>query len=161
MPTPQPTRLTPAENSSQRKTLMPAHSELTMGLAHDAFKLLGEAEFTVTATLSAENPDTLRNFGRFESVLLMAYRRGQADVSPAAAANVLEVKFNPSGWQWEEAGKAHQLEDLSRDDLLQVACSCIAVLEQVDGKQAALAQLMQDWRSGDVRAEEISNGVLA
>lgn len=160
MPTVKSPSLAPAV-TAQRKTLMPDHSELTVGLSCAAFQLLGGGEFTVSATLSAENPDSIRNYGRFESVLLMAYRRGQADVSPAPA-NVLKAKFDPSGWQWEEEGKVHQLEDLSRDDLLQVACSCLEALEQVDAKQAELAQLMRDWRSGDVRAEEeASNGVLA
>ena len=65
--------------SGQGKSLMPDHGDLTMSLAEDAFKLLGSGHFEVSASLSKDHPDTLRNFGLFESVLLMAYRRGVTD----------------------------------------------------------------------------------
>lgn len=34
-----------------------------------------------------------------------------------------ERKFDPAGWQWQEGGRIYQLEELSREDLLQVACA--------------------------------------
>lgn len=52
---------------------------LSVELATEAIRQLGEPEFTVFATLSSERPETIRNFGRFKDVLMMAYRRGVDD----------------------------------------------------------------------------------
>lgn len=42
-------------------------------------------------------------------------------------------KFNPSGFQWQdENGKVFKIEDLSRNDLLQIACSCMHTIEKAE-----------------------------
>lgn len=71
----------------------------------------------------------------------------------ASIPNVLEQRFNPSGWQWEEKGKPSQLEDLSRDDLIQVACSEMEVLERMDSMIGDMKNLMSQWRNGEVEPE--------
>lgn len=63
--------------SGKGKSLLPDNSELTMDLAAKAFEMLGRGEFSVSASLSADNAESLRNFGLFQSILLMAYQEGQ------------------------------------------------------------------------------------
>lgn len=60
-----------------KKSNMPDHSELTMHLACSAFKMIGADEFVVNANLSIDDKESLRAFGLFESILLMAYKEGQ------------------------------------------------------------------------------------
>lgn len=64
-----------------KKSVMPDHSDLTVGLATKAFELIGKDAFSVSARLSVEQPESLRNFGLFESILLMAYNEGKADAA--------------------------------------------------------------------------------
>ena len=71
----------------------------------------------------------------------------------ASIPSVLEKRFDPEGYQWEERGKVHQLNDLSRDDLLQVACQCMAVLERVDSLSFDLNSLTKLWREGEIYPE--------
>lgn len=61
-----------------RQAVMPDHSELTVELARMAFELIGSDTFSVGAALSVERPESLRNFGLLESILLMAYNEGKA-----------------------------------------------------------------------------------
>ena len=60
-----------------KSLMMPDNNEITMGLATKAFEMIGRNEFTVSAELSVDNTESLRNFGVFQSILLMAYREGQ------------------------------------------------------------------------------------
>jgi len=69
--------------TAKGKSLMPDNSELTMELATKAFKMLGRDHFEVSANLSVDNLESIRNFGQFQSLLLMAYRQGQADAGTA------------------------------------------------------------------------------
>lgn len=41
-------------------------------MATKAFKIIGRDDFTVGANLSADQPESLRNYGLLESILLMA-----------------------------------------------------------------------------------------
>lgn len=59
------------------KSLMPDNSELTMDLATKAFQMVGCNKFSVSASLSADDADSLRNFGMLQSILLMGYQKGQ------------------------------------------------------------------------------------
>lgn len=59
-------------------SLMPDHSALTMDLATRAFQMIDRTEFHVSAVLSVDKPESLKNFGTLESILLMAYEAGQA-----------------------------------------------------------------------------------
>lgn len=73
--------------------------------------------------------------------------------------SVLEKNFNPQGWQWQENGRVYQLEDLSREDLLQVACRCMAVLERLDEQHQAAAAIHSAWRYGTpLPPEDPDNG---
>lgn len=66
----------------------------------------------------------------------------------------LKRKFDPTGFQTEQGGVVHKLTDLSRDDLLQVACECMATLERVDEFQSkfslTMGALMGDYRRGAI-----------
>lgn len=64
---------------------MPDNSELTMNLAIRAFEMLGRDEFSVSAELSADAPESLRNFGLLQSILLMAYKQGAMDAQEGKA----------------------------------------------------------------------------
>lgn len=57
-------------------SFMPDNTELTMGLATKAFKLIDRDRFIVSASLSVSDPEGLKNFGEFQSILLMAYNEG-------------------------------------------------------------------------------------
>lgn len=77
----------------------------------------------------------------------------QGRVTPRAEQDkpsVLKAQLNPHDYQWSEAGKIYRLEDLSREDLLQVACNCIEALEQADDLRLQMGRLMSDWRQGVV-----------
>jgi hypothetical protein len=76
--------------------------------------------------------------------------------SPGAVntTNVLEHRFNPEGCQWEEYGKVVQLEDLSREDLLQVACAQMEILERMDVLQANFHDLVRHWRAGEIQPSD-------
>lgn len=79
-------------DSNVKASLMPDHSELTMDLAERAFRLIGRANFQVSAVLSVNDWEGLRAYGQLQSMLLMAYKAGAAsrpDVSSEAAADVL------------------------------------------------------------------------
>lgn len=52
---------------------------LSVALAMDAIRELGEEEFTIYATLSGDRPETIQNFARFKDVLMKIYRRGIDD----------------------------------------------------------------------------------
>lgn len=69
-------------------TLMPDNSELTIELAENAFAMIGRGNFSVSASLSVDNAESLRNYGLFQSILLMAYREGQRSVGGMAPASV-------------------------------------------------------------------------
>jgi len=65
--------------------------------------------------------------------------------------NQLPKKYDPSEWQYQDAqGKIYKISDLSREDLMQVACDGMDALEQIDSKTRDLAQTVEDWRSGNL-----------
>jgi len=65
-------------STARGKSAMPDHNELTANLAAKAFEVIGSSSFQVTASLDVERPETLRDFGLLESILLMAYNEGKA-----------------------------------------------------------------------------------
>lgn len=75
--------------------------------------------------------------------------------------SVLPKKFNPSAVQWEYGKKRFPLDILSRDDLLQVSCECIEVLERMDTLQHSFAQLAHQWRYGEVFPSKRLEGARA
>lgn len=64
--------------------------------------------------------------------------------------NKLEKRFDPTDYQWEERGKVHMLADLSREDLIQVACAQMDILEEVDLQAADLTSIMEKWRKKEI-----------
>ena len=63
--------------------------------------------------------------------------------------NELEQRYDPSEWQWSEDGRAFSLDSLSRDDLLQVACSCMDALDRAEYLSRAQQQIFNGWRLGE------------
>lgn len=76
--------------SKEGKSLMSDNSDLTMHLATKAFEMIGSDDFTVSAELSADNVAGLIAFGKLQSILLMAYKEGQAN--SRVALNGYELK---------------------------------------------------------------------
>lgn len=63
--------------------------------------------------------------------------------------NKLEQTINPAGYQYQDrGGYIHQLEDLSRDDLLQIACGCINVIEALEEAADRQKTIIENWRIG-------------
>lgn len=63
--------------------------------------------------------------------------------------NKLAKEFDSAGWQWQDkAGQVFKLEDLSRDDLLQVACNCMQALEDAESACVAQQAIFSAWRTG-------------
>lgn len=85
------------------KSLMPDHSELTTELATKAFQMIGGDNFAVSANLSVDNPDSFRNFGRLESILLMAFNQGLSQAKDAIA--------NLAGTKWVSTEAANECLD--------------------------------------------------
>ena len=61
---------------------------LGMRLVCKAFALLGRDRFKVSAELSLAEPETLKNFADFKSILLMAYEEGTAQPAAAESTSV-------------------------------------------------------------------------
>ena len=63
--------------------------------------------------------------------------------------NKLARDFDPAGWQWQDKhGKVFQIEELTLDDLLQVACNCMQALEEAEEACAAQQEIFTAWRTG-------------
>lgn len=62
--------------SSMPTTLLPDNTVLGMSLAIKAFQLIQQDSFKVSANLSAADVEGLANFGKFQSMLVMAYNEG-------------------------------------------------------------------------------------
>ena len=63
--------------------------------------------------------------------------------------NKLPKDYDPSGWQWQDRhGQILQIEDLTRDDLLQVACACMDALENAEAACLEQQAIFSAWRNG-------------
>lgn len=91
--------------SRKGKSMMPDNSELTMDLATKAFEILGREEFRVSAELSVDAPESLRNFGLLQSILLMAYKQGAMDVQEGKV-QVVYAGSDPSQFAQVSPGEA-------------------------------------------------------
>lgn len=90
--------------TAKGKSLMPDNSDLTMGLATQAFEMINQDNFSVSANLSADNTESLRNFGLFQSMLLMAYKQGALD-SQEGKIKVHIARTNPGNIAEAYAGE--------------------------------------------------------
>jgi len=62
---------------------------------------------------------------------------------------ILPKSIEPGGYQYQDKiGRIHQLEDLSRQDLLQVACELVDLIETLDSDATRMAQRIEAWRFG-------------
>lgn len=93
------------EVSRKGKSLMPDNSELTIDLATRAFEMLGRDEFSVSAELSVDSPESLRNFGLLQSILLMAYKQGAMDLQEGKI-QVVYAGSDPSQFAKVSPGEA-------------------------------------------------------
>ena len=63
--------------------------------------------------------------------------------------NTLKKDFDPAGWQWQDKhGRVFQIEDLTRADLLQVACACMDAIEEAEAACMAQQAIFSSWRTG-------------
>lgn len=93
--------------TAKEKSIMPDHCELTTHLSTMAFELIGADQFSVNANLSAEKPETLRNFGVLESILLMAYQEGQKSKRQECA----DICAGLAGIKWVNQEAASECAD--------------------------------------------------
>lgn len=93
--------------TTQGKSIMPDNSELTMHLAIKAFEMIGHDDFSVSANLSADDAESLRNFGILESILLMAYQEGKKDMRQECANICTEL----AGSKWVSIEAAGECAD--------------------------------------------------
>lgn len=70
--------------------------------------------------------------------------------------SVLEARFDSEGYQWEQHNKVYPLDRLSREDLLQVACQSIEIMERMDGLSLDLQSLTKLWRTGEIFPESVT-----
>lgn len=80
--------LVPKNTSSESSVDVPV---LRMHLACTAFEQLGKDNFSVSAVLDIDHPESLTNFSTFQDILLSAYRSGYA----AGARNSNVTKVTP------------------------------------------------------------------
>lgn len=71
-------------STMKSKSIMPDHNSLTTELAAKAFEIIGSSNFSVSENLDVTKPESLRNFGLLESILLMAYNKGKAAANEQA-----------------------------------------------------------------------------
>lgn len=65
--------------------------------------------------------------------------------------NRLPTLFDPASYQYQDQkGNTYDLSELSRDDLLQVACEAIAMIEEMDAHASKITDMVEKWRSGEV-----------
>lgn len=81
---------------------------------------------------------------------ISAYSLTQSGHYHLQPPSVLPKSFSPGGFQWQHNHKVLPLSTLSHDDLLQVACSLIHTLEEMDLQLAALTNLMENFRTGNI-----------
>lgn len=111
-----PPDLHTGQERTETKSLMPDNSPLTMRLATKAFQLIGKNTFKVSASLSAENAESLRAFGLLQTLLLMAYREGYEAMmkrrTQRAAAGIGDEAVAQCAQELADAGMPHAAEML-------------------------------------------------
>lgn len=77
--------------------------------------------------------------------------------------NRIEKKIDSTGYQTWINGQAVQVEDLSRDDLIQVVCESMNVLSTLESLQISAAGVMERWVWGRPKDSltEIGNRLIA
>lgn len=76
------------------------------------------------------------------------------DVKP-----ILEKKFDPTGYQWMQNGKVVKIDQLGREDLLQIACECMTALERMESLHLEMAQLSEQWRRSEIKPDNAEDWI--
>jgi hypothetical protein len=63
--------------------------------------------------------------------------------------NVLEKRVATDRCQWMENGKIYQIEDLSREDLMQVAAQSLALINRAESRVQSLCADLESWHNGE------------
>jgi hypothetical protein len=62
--------------------------------------------------------------------------------------NKLHKKYDPDGFQIQtKEGKIYRVDELSREDLIQVACDGIEALEQLESVKDLMAGTLDSWKN--------------
>lgn len=65
--------------------------------------------------------------------------------------NHLPQQFDATQYQYaDKSGKTYEIHELSREDLIQVACELFEVIEALDTQAHAMTQMISRWRDGEV-----------
>jgi len=65
--------------------------------------------------------------------------------------NLLPKQFVSAQYQYaDKNGKTYKIHELSHEDLVQVACELIEVIEDLDTQANAMTQMISRWRNGEV-----------
>lgn len=64
--------------------------------------------------------------------------------------DVLEKKFDPKGWQTCQKGKVFKIEDLSRNDLLQLVCEGMQAVAMLESFVNKASDVVDDWHNGKI-----------
>lgn len=63
--------------------------------------------------------------------------------------NMLAKKYNPEDWQWEDGNeRVYAISELSREDLMQVACECMEALQQIEDLHVKTGDVLDSWQRG-------------
>lgn len=132
------------------------HPEADAAFENFEYQMKGTGAISADAQIATKYADCL--VGDVQDLVYQALRADAEALplkSPAGReTDQLPRTFDPQGWQWEHQNRVYQLEDLSRNDLLQVACACMQALENADALSQQLAGVIQSWRKGEAQADE-------
>ena len=63
--------------------------------------------------------------------------------------NKLKSKYDPSIYQYQDKyGKVFEINELSRDDLMQVVCECMEAIEKAEKICLKQLDVFDSWRRG-------------
>jgi hypothetical protein len=68
--------------------------------------------------------------------------------------NVLEKRVTTDRCQWMENGKVFMIEELSREDLMQVAAQALALITRTENRVLTLCADLDSWNKGEPVALE-------
>lgn len=77
--------------------------------------------------------------------------------------NRIEMKFDSTGFKTMIDGQPVDINELSRDDLIQLVCDGMTALDTLHSLQIAAAGVMERWRDGSPQdtLTEIGNRLIA
>lgn len=67
--------------------------------------------------------------------------------------DVLEKKFDTAGWQTYHNGRAYKIDDLSRNDLLQLVCEGMQAVDMLERFLNKASDVLEDWHNGKIKPD--------